>query len=291
MIIDKLYSSVQKKGVVCVGLDTSPSYLPEHLISKCGDLCEALYTFNKYIIDATKDIAACYKIQIAYYEALGVKGLSVYSRTLKYIREQGEIAIADIKRGDIKETASMYAKAHFTEDFESDFITLSPYMGFDSLEPYSDYFANKEKGCFVLVRTSNPGAKDIQDLCDRNGMKVSDAVAKKLMDCGEAVKGTCGYSSIGAVMGATNIVDISRLRNELDSVFFLVPGYGAQGAKASDAALFLKDGNGAIVNSSRAILLNYKKYDDGEKKFDYYAREEAISMNNAILEVKDERSV
>ena len=127
-------------------------------------LDEAIFQFNKEIIDATLDVVACYKVQIAYYEALGLAGLIAYKNTLQYLREKDAIIIADIKRGDIAATASQYAKAHFTGDFEADFITLSPYMGMDSIEPYMPYMESGKKGVFVLVRTSNKGAEDFENL-------------------------------------------------------------------------------------------------------------------------------
>ena len=131
-IIDKLYEKVKENGVVCLGLDTSLTYIPEGFKAKFSNNEERLFNFNKAIIDETLDVVSCYKVQIAYYEALGLEGLKAYSRTLKYIKEKGAISIADIKRGDIAATATMYAKAHFEGDFEADFITLSPYMGMDS---------------------------------------------------------------------------------------------------------------------------------------------------------------
>ena len=138
LIIDKLYERVEERGVVCLGLDTDASYIPQHILEG-KSLDEAIFQFNKEIIDATLDVVACYKVQIAYYEALGLAGLIAYRNTLKYLREKDAIIIADIKRGDIAATASQYAKAHFTGDFEADFITLSPYMGMDSIEPYMPY--------------------------------------------------------------------------------------------------------------------------------------------------------
>lgn len=169
-IIDKLYDRVEKRGVVCVGLDTALDYVPEH-IREGRTSGEAIFEFNKQIIDSTYDVAACFKVQIAYYEALGLEGLIAYKKTLEYLREKDEIIIADIKRGDIAATAKMYAKAHFEGDFEADFITLSPYMGMDSIEPYMPYLESGKKGVFSLVRTSNPGAEDIEYLDTVEGKK------------------------------------------------------------------------------------------------------------------------
>ena len=153
MIIDQLFESVAQKGHVCVGLDTDITYLPEAFALKYSTIEEGLFQFNKAIIDRTLDVSACYKVQIAYYESYGIEGLRAYQRTLSYLREKDAVIIADIKRGDIAKTAEMYAKAHFTGDFESDFITLSPYMGLDSLNPYLPYVKDQNKGVFVLIRT------------------------------------------------------------------------------------------------------------------------------------------
>ncbi|SHJ92049.1 orotidine-5'-phosphate decarboxylase [Clostridium amylolyticum] len=282
MIIDKLFKSVAEKGHVCVGLDTDMSYIPNEFAKSFHDEEDALLNFNKRIIDSTLDVAACFKVQIAYYEALGLKGLKVYKKTLDYIKERHGIVIADIKRGDIAKTAEMYAKAHFQGDFESDFITLSPYMGLDSIEPYLPYVKNKEKGLFLLIRTSNPGAEDIQYIESQEGKKVYELTGEKIVEKGKEFLGNCGYSSLGGVVGCTHTEEAVKLRKELDSMFFLIPGYGAQGGKAEDVALYLKQGNGGVVNSSRGILLAYKKHEDGTKHFDEYAREEAVRMRDDI---------
>ncbi len=283
MIIDKLYENVKKNGHVCLGLDTDLNYIPQEFLATHESIEDALFQFNKSIIDATMDCVACYKVQIAYYEAFGLQGLNAYKKTLKYIKSVGSLAIADIKRGDIANTAQMYARAHFEGDFESDFITLSPYMGLDSLEPYLPYIEKKEKGVFVLVRTSNEGAKDIQYINDENGEKIYSTVGKKVLDLGEKFLGNCGYSSVGGVMGCTHAEEGIELRKNLSSMFFLIPGYGAQGGKAEDVALYLKDGNGGIVNSSRGILLAYRKEENGAGKFAECARKETIKMKEDIL--------
>lgn len=238
-IADKLYDRIEKKGVVCVGLDTAYSYVPEY-IKKNNNLTDAIFEFNKDIIDATKDYAACFKVQIAYYESYGLDGLLAYKKTLQYLRENDEIIIADIKRGDIAATAKMYAKAHFEGDFEADFITLSPYMGFDSIEPYMEYLNNGNKGVFSLVRTSNKGAEDIEYLDTKDGRKVYEAVADGLYDMGKDIKGKCGYSAIGAVMGCTHVEEGKMLREKYKNMFFLIPGYGAQGGKAEGCCSLFK---------------------------------------------------
>lgn len=290
MIIDKLYESVKKNGPVCVGLDTSVEYIPENIKKTGVSVEDTIFEYNRNIIDSTFDVAACYKVQIAYYEALGIKGLEVYSKTLKYIKSKNALVIADIKRGDIKKTAEMYAKAHFEGDFESDFITLNPYMGLDTIDPYIPYIQKNDKGVFVLIRTSNNGAKDLQYLDTKHDKKVYRVLGEKLKSLGAKYLGDCGYSSIGGVMGCTHLEEGREIRKNLSNLFFLIPGYGAQGGNAKDVAVYLKDGNGGVVNSSRGILMAYKKYDDGWKNYEECARMEVLKMrdsiNNAILEME-----
>ena len=280
LIIDKLYERVEERGVVCLGLDTDASYIPQHILEG-KSLDEAIFQFNKEIIDATLDVVACYKVQIAYYEALGLAGLIAYKNTLQYLREKDAIIIADIKRGDIAATASQYAKAHFTGDFEADFITLSPYMGMDSIEPYMPYMESGKKGVFVLVRTSNKGAEDFENLDIEGGKKLYNEVADKITEAGQTVKGRYGYTAIGGVIGCTHVEEGKEIRNRYSNMFFLIPGYGTQGGTAKDVALYLKNGNGGVVNSSRGILLAYKK-ENKELEYAECARNEAINMRDAI---------
>lgn len=283
MIVDKLYKQVEEKGHVCVGLDTDYSYLPKSFADKFDSAGEAIYNFNKEIIDATYEFVACYKVQIAYYEALGLEGMKVYSDTLKYIKQKGMISIADIKRGDISKTAEMYAAGHFTGDFEADFVTLNAYMGInDSLEPFLKYVKENDKGIFALVRTSNKGARDFQYIRDENNVPLYETVGERIQCLAEENVGKCGFSSIGAVVGATNNEEGLALRNKMKSVFLLIPGYGAQGGKAEDISTYLINGNGAVVNSSRGILLAYKNEENGEHNFAMCAQREVIRMRDDI---------
>ncbi|MGB4439645.1 MAG: orotidine-5'-phosphate decarboxylase [Sedimentibacter sp.] len=283
MIVDKLFNQVAEKGHVCLGLDTDYSYLPKNFSDKFQTAGEAIYNFNKEIIDATYDVVACYKVQIAYYEALGIEGLKAYSDTLKYIKEKGALSIADIKRGDIAKTAEMYATGHFTGDFEADFVTLNAYMGInDSIEPFLKYVKENDKGIFALVRTSNKGARDFQYIKDENNVPLYEAVGEKIEKLAEVNIGSCGFSSIGAVVGCTNNEEGAILRKKLKSMFLLIPGYGAQGGKAEDIAVYLTEGNGAVVNSSRGILVAYKKEENGEENFSLCARNEALRMRDDI---------
>ncbi len=254
MNMDKLFDAVNERGNVCVGLDTSLDYIPMKQRVHSRSDSEAMLAFNKMIIDATIDICACYKVQIAYYEELGMEGLEVYATTLRYIRERGALVIADIKRGDITDTATRYAKAHFDGEFEADFVTLSPYMGMDTVDPWLTYVKSKGKGVFVLMRTSNQGMRDFEYQELANGGRLYDAVGDKLDKLAEKYRGECGYGAVGAVVGCTERDEAAEIRARRGSLFFLIPGYGAQGGGAADAALLLKDGNGGIVNASRSIL-------------------------------------
>lgn len=280
--MDRLYEAVAAKGPVCVGLDTDFSYLPEGYADNTKTAGENLVRFNREIIDATREVAGCYKVQIAYYEALGMDGMMAYRDTLAYLRENKLLTIADIKRGDIAKTAEMYAKAHFEGDFEADFITLAPYMGLDSLSPYLPYMEKSGKGAFVLCRTSNGGAKDFEYEKLADGRHVYDLVGDKVTELGKAYMGEHGYSSIGLVIGGTHIEEAKEIRAKYQSSFFLIPGYGAQGGKAEDIAQYLQKGNGGAVNSSRGILLAYKKQEG--VRFDEAAYRECVDMKGAIAD-------
>ena len=278
-IIDRLYKEVEEKSFVCVGLDTRLDYIPEN--KRTSNICEDMFNFNKEIIDATKDLSAIFKVQIAYYEAYGVEGMKAYAKTVSYLKDQNILSIGDVKRGDISSTADMYAKAHFTSDFEVDFITVNPYMGFDSVSPYFDYLETGEKGIFVLLRTSNPGSKDIECL-DYNGEPLFYHVGDNLSELSKQFISESSYSPLGFVVGGTHSSEAIEIRSRYKDTFFLIPGYGAQGAKAEDIRNYLNDYNGGIVNSSRGIITNFKKYDDGDRKIAEYSREAVIKMRKEI---------
>lgn len=281
MIIDKLYKEVDDKGMVCLGLDTHLDYIPREIKDKYKSIEEQIFQFNKKIIHCTKDIVAIYKLQIAYYEAYGIKGLIAYRSTMEYLKSLNLLSIGDVKRGDISATADMYAKAHFEGDFETDFITINPYMGYDSVRPYLKYLQTGEKGIFVLLRTSNPGAKDIEYL-NVDGEKLYYHVGDKLSQLAEKYRGESGYSSLGVVVGGTHTDEAIEIRERYKNMFFLIPGYGAQGGSGEDAALYLNNGNGGIVNSSRGIITAYKKQTDGYENFEYYTRKAVLKMREAI---------
>jgi len=256
--MDKLFEAVAAKGHVCVGLDTCADYVPQKERSKAANDAEAVLAFNKALIDATYDTAACFKVQIAYYEEMGINGLKAYAETLKYIRTKGCISIADIKRGDIADTASRYVKAHFCGDFEADFVTISPYMGMDSVEPWLKEAQKSGKGAFVLMRTSNPGMKDFQYVETKDGSRLYHVVGGKMSETAEQNMGKNGYGIFGIVVGCTEKDEAAQIRQKYSNLFFLIPGYGAQGGAAKDVALLLNKGNGGVVNASRSIITAWK---------------------------------
>ena len=263
-----------KNGPLCVGLDTDPSYIPENVLKEFENPAQAVLAYNREIIKRVKadSSASCFKVQIAYYEAMGIEGLKVYAETLKIIKKSGLIAISDIKRGDIGATSDAYAKAHFTGDFESDIITINPYMGFDTLKPFTKYASPDlgGKGAFVLLRTSNPGMVDIEQQELKAGGRVLDKVGCELENISKEYSSiwedmTC--SPVGAVVGCTEESDALALRNAYKDIFFLIPGYGAQGGAAKICKTLLKEAGG-VVNSSRGILCAWKKDSDLTKKME-----------------------
>lgn len=263
--MQKLQEDAKKFGPLCVGLDTDPSYIPENIVKNYSSPAQAVLAYNLLLIEKIKQdkSACCFKIQIAYYEAMGLEGMQVYAKTLKAVRDAGFIAISDIKRGDIAATASAYARAHFTGDFETDIITINPYMGFDTLKPFTEYTASDKgsKAMFVLLRTSNPGMVDIEQQELKDGSRVLDKVGNELNNIFEQSKieypqESC--SPVGAVVGCTQESDARILRDAYPQIFFLIPGYGAQGGAATICKILLEK-CGGTVNSSRGILCAWKK--------------------------------
>lgn len=283
--VDRLFEAVEERGHVCVGLDTCANYVPAQERKKAGNDAQAVFSFNKVLIEATFETAACYKVQIAYYEEMGIAGLNAYSQTLKYIRDKGGIVIADIKRSDIADTAFRYAKAHFYGDFEADFVTLNPYMGTDSLEPWLCEAEKAGKGAFVLMRTSNPGMKDFEYLELKGGGRLYHAVGDKLASLAEKHAGARGYGFFGAVVGCTEREEAAQIRLFYPNLFFLIPGYGAQGGAAKDAALLLQNANGGVVNASRSIITAWQKESGNENADNSFAAESAY---RAAVKMRDE---
>ncbi|MDR1796370.1 MAG: orotidine-5'-phosphate decarboxylase [Clostridiales Family XIII bacterium] len=317
-MIDRLTERIEALGCpVVVGLDPTLEMLPEKLLADAvrsyGETPEAVafafLKFNKQVIDATCDVVPAVKPQIAMYERYGLDGLRAYQMTCAYAAGRGLVVIGDVKRGDIGSTAAAYAahiqpQALFGRAFDiwrEDAITVNPYMGGDSVEPYLEVLRGADKGIFVLVKTSNPGGADVQDLRVQaaagaagaaadagageaaGGAPLYEHVARLVSGWGADLVGTCGYSKVGAVVGATHPEAGARLRALMPRTFFLVPGYGAQGATAADVARFFdKDGRGCIVNSSRGITAAWKKDGGGEASVGKAARAAAIQMRDEI---------
>jgi orotidine-5'-phosphate decarboxylase len=281
MIMDRLFEDVKKKGPVCVGLDTQLSFLPDYLQKKDRSDGEKIAEFNRSIIDAVHEEAGCFKVQVACYEALGLDGMKAYAETVRYARKKGSVVISDVKRGDISSTAAQYAKGHFTGDFETDIITVNAYMGEDAVSPYYPYL-EKDKGLFVLVKTSNPSSGDFQDQ-DMGGLTLYQRMAERVAAWGAKFIGTSGFSAIGAVTGLTYPEQFVGIRELMPSTFLLIPGYGAQGGTGKDIAAFFRDGIRGVVNSSRGLITAHKGKCEGEG-FETYVREAVLAMREDILQ-------
>ncbi len=269
MIIDALIDKIiATQNPTCVGLDTALSYLPEGMageVSSPDEAAEAVYRFNCGIIDAVADIVPAVKVQIAYYERLGAAGFSVFGRTCAYAKEKGLFVIADAKRNDIGATAEQYAQAFLGKTMKRnmlacDFLTVNGYLGTDGITPFLQACEDYDKGIFVLVKTSNPSSGELQNLRLEDGRTVYECMGDMVARWGAIAMGKYGYSSVGAVVGATYPEEAKILRARLPHTFFLVPGYGAQGANAEMLKnCFDKRGLGGIVNNSRGILCAHKK--------------------------------
>ena len=297
-MIQQLIEKIQKtKAPICVGLDPMLSYIPEHILKKSfaeyGETLEgaadAVWNYNKEIVDHTWDLIPAVKPQIAMYEQFGIEGLKVYERTVRYCQEKGLIVIGDAKRGDIGSTSAAYATAHLGKvkvgskeysAFNTEFLTVNPYLGTDGVKPFVDVCKAENKGIFVLVKTSNPSSGELQDkLVD--GRPVYELVADKVVEWGaDCMDGA--YSNVGAVVGATYPEMSAILRKLMPKTYFLVPGYGAQGGTAKDLkACFNEDGLGAVVNSSRGIIAAYRQ----EKYAKFGAEHFAEASRQAVVDM------
>lgn len=300
MITDRLIEKIiNMQNPTVVGLDPRMKFIPEHIkkssFEKYGNtpkaVADSFLAFNKVIIDSVYDIVPAVKPQVAMYEMLGECGIECFINTIKYAKEKGLIVIGDVKRGDITSTAEAYSNGHIgkvqagSEQYEiygEDYITVNPYLGSDSVEPYIKDCRQYEKGLFVLVKTSNPNSGELQNL-DCGGKLLYEKVGELVEKWGESLRGKHGYSAVGAVVGATHPAEAEKLRKIMPHTFFLVPGYGAQGGKAEDLTVcFDKEGLGAIINSSRGIIAAYTKapYNErySEKEFGDAARQAAADM-------------
>lgn len=275
-MINKLVANIKKANApIVVGLDPMLNYIPEHVQKKAfaefGETlegaAEAIWQFNKEIVDKTYDLIPAVKPQIAMYEQFGIPGLEAFKKTVDYCKEKGLVVIGDIKRGDIGSTSAAYAVGHLGHvqvgsksyaPFDEDFVTVNPYLGSDGVNPFIDICKEENKGLFILVKTSNPSSGEFQDqLID--GRPLYELVGEKVAAWGEAHMGD-EYSYIGAVVGATYPEMGKVLRKVMPKSYILVPGYGAQGGQGKDLVHFFnEDGLGAIVNSSRGIIAAYKQ--------------------------------
>lgn len=292
-----------------MGLDPILDYVPDQLRDYFFEQCEdpamaaglSILEFNRRLIDATADIIPAVKPQLAYYEQYGVHGWEALRQTIAYAKSKGMIVIADGKRNDIGSTASAYASAILgdtelrpgsrQEMLGADCITVNAWLGIDGIEPFLKLCRENGKGIFALVRTSNPSAIDIQDLKLEDGRTVYEAMADKVNEWGSDLIGNCGYSSVGAVVGATWPQQAAELRARMPHTMILVPGYGAQGAGAADAvAGFGPDGRGGIVNASRSLMTAWKKHKMDHESFDLACRKEALEMRNNLRRALESKS-
>lgn len=278
LFVDRLINAIEsKRAPICVGIDPILESFPPELrpvdprnLDSCVD---ALYAFCSGVLQSVADITPVVKFQIAYFERFLWQGVQAYYELVHEARALGLLVIGDVKRGDIGSTSSAYAAAHLADlDFDElddaaspDAITINPYLGMDAIEPFLQVCRDERKGVFVLVRTSNPGSKDVQDVLTQDGRTLSELVADTLntLAPSRALLGTNGYSNLGAVVGATQTHTMQSLRKRLPNSIFLLPGYGTQGATAEmTRAAFDEKGRGAIVSASRSVL--YPKPEAGE---------------------------
>ena len=300
-MINKLVDKIKKTNApIVVGLDPMLSYIPEHILKKAysefGETlegaAEAIWQYNKEIVDATYDLIPAVKPQIAMYEQFGVEGLKAFQKTVAYCKEKDLVVIGDVKRGDIGSTSEAYAVGHLGKvqvgnnlisAFDEDFATVNPYLGSDGIKPFIKVCKEENKGLFILVKTSNPSSGEFQDrLID--GRPLYEWVGEKVAAWGEEHMGD-SYSYIGAVVGATYPEMGKVLRKVMPKSYILVPGYGAQGGKGKDLVHFFnEDGLGAIVNSSRGIIAAYKQ----EQYAKFGAEGFAEASRQAVLDMKED---
>ncbi|MDD6395956.1 MAG: orotidine-5'-phosphate decarboxylase [Acutalibacteraceae bacterium] len=299
-LIEKI---IKMKNPTVAGLDPKLDYVPQYIREKyyaqygktLEAAAEALYEYNTALIDALCDIVPAVKPQMAYYEMYGWQGVRTFDRTVKYAKSKGMYVITDGKRNDIGATMESYATGHLgltdvegekIAAFGSDALTVNGYLGTDGIKPLLNVCAEQDKGIFVLVKTSNPSSGELQDLKLESGESIYSRMASMCDEWGKELPGKYGFTGVGAVVGATYPEQLTELRAAHPSIFFLVPGYGAQGGGAKGlVGAFNKDGLGAVVNSSRAIMCAYKKEGCDEHDFAGAARREALRMKDDINSV------
>ena len=301
-MINKLISNIRKTNApIVVGLDPMLNYIPEHIQKKAfaefGETlegaAEAIWQYNKGIVDATCDLIPAVKPQIAMYEQFGIPGLIAYKKTVEYCKAKDLVVIGDIKRGDIGSTSAAYAVGHLGQvqvgskkyaGFDEDFATVNPYLGSDGVKPFMDVCKEEKKGIFVLVKTSNPSSGEFQDRVI-DGRPLYELVGEKVAQWGDELMGD-GYSYVGAVVGATYPEMGKVLRKIMPKTFILVPEYGAQGGKGADLVHFFnEDGLGAIVNSSRGIIAAYKQEKYKEFGAENYADASRAAVKDMIADI------
>ena len=303
MSFDVLQDKIRAmKNPTVAGLDARIEYVPEYIRKEAFEkygvglkgAVEALWQFNVGLIDALCDIVPAVKPQAAYYENLGWQGMEMLERTIRYAKEKGLFVIADIKRGDIGSTATAYAEGWLSgapiegqvfKSFDADCVTLNGYMGSDSIKPFLEAAKGEDKCAFVLVKTSNPGSGELQDVKAADGRTIYEVMGELNEQIAAGTEGKYGFTMAGAVTGATYPQQIQDLRARLPHTFFLVPGYGAQGGTAADVKYaFNEKGHGAIVNSSRGIMCAWKKTGGDGHDFKEAARNAAIAMRDDIAQ-------
>ena len=303
MSFDILQENIrEKKNPTVAGLDARIEYVPEYIRKAAFEqygvglkgAVEAIWQFNVGLIDALCDIVPAVKPQSAYYENLGWQGMEMLERTIRYAKEKGLFVIADIKRGDIGSTATAYAEGWLSgapiegqvfKSFDADCVTLNGYMGSDSIKPFLEAAKGEDKCAFVLVKTSNPGSGELQDVKAADGRTIYEVMGELNEQIAAGTEGKYGFTMAGAVTGATYPQQIQDLRSRLPHTFFLVPGYGAQGGTAADVKYaFNEKGHGAIVNSSRGIMCAWKKTGGDGHDFQEAARNAAIAMRDDIAQ-------
>ena len=303
-MINKLILNIKRtKAPIVVGLDPMLSYIPEHIkaaaFAEFGETlegaAEAIWQFNKEIVDKTYDLIPAVKPQIAMYEQFGLPGLMTFKKTVDYCKEKDLVVIGDVKRGDIGSTSSAYAAGHLGRvqvgsksyaPFDEDFVTVNPYLGSDGVNPFVKVCGEEKKGLFILVKTSNPSSGEFQDkLID--GRPFYELVGEKVAEWGLSCMGE-DYSYIGAVVGATYPAMGKALRKIMPKSYILVPGYGAQGGKGADLVHFFnEDGLGAIVNSSRGIIAAYKQEKYGMFGDENFGEASRAAVEDMIADIRD----
>ena len=303
-MINRLVAQIKKTGApIVVGLDPMMKFIPEHIKEKAfaefGETlegaAEAIWQYNKAIVDAIYELVPAVKPQIAMYKQFGLPGLSAFYKTVQYCKEKGLVVIGDIKRGDIGSTSEAYAVGHLGKvqvgsksyyGFDEDFVTVNPYLGSDGVNPFIKVCKEEKKGIFVLVKTSNPSSGEFQDrqIADAGNRPLYEVVGEQVAKWGETHMGDT-YSYVGAVVGATYPEMGKVLRKIMPKSYILVPGYGAQGGKGADLVHFFnEDGLGAIVNSSRGIIAAYQQ----EKYARFGAENFADASRAAVLDMKED---